>query len=226
MTTTTQPSPFFITDDQATASPYWEARHELADAMRKLNALVVTSDLSESDCQDITREVAALTHRLSARDQYPGIVAWSKAKKFGDMPRINYEVLSIGGRSHPGAPGMKMRREGDDTIGTVTFDGAFEGPPGCVHGGWVAALFDQFMGMVHMVGGNPGMTGGLSVRYVKPTPLYTELTLVGHHEVVSERRTKVTGEMLANGEVTATCEAMFVRAPTAFLMESFGLSAD
>ncbi len=70
------------------------------------------------------------------------------------------------------------------------------------------------------------MTGGLSVRYVKPTPLYTELTLVGHHEVVSERRTKVTGEMLANGEVTATCEAMFVRAPTAFLMESFGLSAD
>ena len=108
MTTTTQPSPFFITDDQATASPYWEARHELADAMRKLNALVVTSDLSESDCQDITREVAALSHRLSARDQYPGIVAWSKAKKFGDMPRINYEVLSIGGRSHPGAPGMKM----------------------------------------------------------------------------------------------------------------------
>ena len=59
--------------------------------------------------------------------------------------------------------------------GTVTFGSAYEGPPGHVHGGYVAAAFDELLGMTQSLGGMPGMTGTLTVRYRRPTPLRTEL---------------------------------------------------
>ena len=53
------------------------------------------------------------------------------------------------------------------------FDFAYEGPPTCVHGGVIAETFDEVLGAANMVAGNPGMTGTLTVRYRKPTPLRT-----------------------------------------------------
>jgi hypothetical protein len=44
----------------------------------------------------------------------------------------------------------------------VTFGSAYEGPPGCVHGGYVAAAFDEMLGFVQSLGGNPGMTARLT----------------------------------------------------------------
>ena len=60
-------------------------------------------------------------------------------------------------------------------LGLVRFGSAYEGPPGHVHGGFVAAAFDEVLGYVQSLGGRPGMTGTLTVRYRSPTPLYTEL---------------------------------------------------
>ena len=39
----------------------------------------------------------------------------------------------------------------------------------------VAAAFDEVLGFVQSLSGRPGMTGTLTVRYRKPTPLHTEL---------------------------------------------------
>ena len=57
------------------------------------------------------------------------------------------------------------------------FDWAYEGPPTCVHGGVIAETFDEMLGAANMVAGNPGMTGTLTVRYRKPTPLRTPLRI-------------------------------------------------
>ena len=51
----------------------------------------------------------------------------------------------------------------------------YEGPPGHVHGGFVAAAFDEVLGFVQSTTGQPGMTGTLTIRYRKPTPLDTDL---------------------------------------------------
>ena len=58
--------------------------------------------------------------------------------------------------------------------GQAWFDCAYEGPPTCVHGGVIAETFDEMLGAANMVAGNPGMTGTLTVRYRKPTPLRTD----------------------------------------------------
>ena len=57
------------------------------------------------------------------------------------------------------------------------FDYPYEGPPTCVHGGVIAETFDEVLGAANMVAGHPGMTGTLTIRYRKPTPLRTPLRI-------------------------------------------------
>jgi acyl-coenzyme A thioesterase PaaI-like protein len=101
--------------------------------------------------------------------------------------------------------------DGDRAHGTVNCGWAYEGPPGHIHGGYVAAIFDQFMGMAQMIGKQPGMTGTLKVRYLRPTPLKTELQLEAWLDRVEGRKTIISAEMRNGDTVTATCEALFIR---------------
>ena len=50
---------------------------------------------------------------------------------------------------------------------TAWFDYPYEGPPSCVHGGVIAATFDEILGAANMVAGSPGMTGTLTVRSMR-----------------------------------------------------------
>ena len=68
-----------------------------------------------------------------------------------------------------------MRREGDEAVLTVTLGSAFEGAPGRAHGGVVATLIDEAMGMVLHIVGTPAFTGRLTVNYRAPTPLNEHL---------------------------------------------------
>jgi hypothetical protein len=47
---------------------------------------------------------------------------------------------------HPLRPELAIAHESGVTRGTVNFGVTFEGPPGCVHGGFVAHFFDQILG--------------------------------------------------------------------------------
>jgi acyl-coenzyme A thioesterase PaaI-like protein len=109
------------------------------------------------------------------------------------------------------APPVTMRIEDDRAIGKVTVGWAYEGPPGTLHGGYVAAIFDQFLGMAQAIGKQPGMTGTLITRFHKRTPLNTELRLVAWVEKLEGRKTFVSGEMYAGDTLTASCEGIFVR---------------
>jgi hypothetical protein len=75
----------------------------------------------------------------------------------------------------------------------------------------VAALFDQFMGIAQALGGQPGMTGTLSVRYHRRTPLHAELQFTGKLLRTEGRKTIVHAQLLANGVICAECEGLFVR---------------
>jgi acyl-coenzyme A thioesterase PaaI-like protein len=117
------------------------------------------------------------------------------------------------------APGLQTWNDGDTVRGSVQFDWAYEGPPDHVHGGWVAAVLDHFMGMAQMRSGAPGMTGGLDVRYVKPTPIGKKLDLVATLERVGSRKNRVRAEMSCEGHVTAKADAVFVQPRSAIFTE-------
>jgi acyl-coenzyme A thioesterase PaaI-like protein len=87
---------------------------------------------------------------------------------------------------------------------------AYEGPPGCVHGGFVAAAFDEVLGSTQSLAGRPGMTARLIVNYRSPTPLQTELRFVGRVVRVEGRKTFTEGTVHAGDRLCAESEALFV----------------
>ena len=98
----------------------------------------------------------------------------------------------------------------------VCLDEAYQGPPGCVHGGYLAAIFDNLLGVLpyRLTGQKGAFTGRLTVRYRALTPLNTELVLTGRLTNVRSRRVTTAGQCHADGRLTAEAEALFVR-PTA-----------
>lgn len=122
-----------------------------------------------------------------------------------------FDHSPMSGRANPVAPPAELWVDGDGTVhGRATFSGAYEGPPGCVHGGYVAALFDEILGLANSTGGMPGMTGTLTVRYRKPTPLRTELRLVARLDRNDGRKNFCSSELYAGEELCAESEGIFV----------------
>jgi hypothetical protein len=65
--------------------------------------------------------------------------------------------------------------DAEHAAGTVTFPLAFEGPPGLVHGGFLAVFFDCVTQHHNCAAALSGRTRALTVTYRRPTPVHTEL---------------------------------------------------
>ena len=112
--------------------------------------------------------------------------------------------------ANPLAPPVEMEVLDETVRGRVRWGAAYEGPPGCVHGGHIAAAFDEVLGMTQSITGTPGMTGILTIRYRSPTPLHTDLTFVARVARVDGRKIYTEGT-LANGDVVcAEGEGLFI----------------
>jgi len=96
----------------------------------------------------------------------------------------------------------------------------YQGYPGVVHGGIVAAILDETAGravMLHRSDDNLMVTLRLTVRYRRPTPTGTPLTAVGWVERMGGVGTRVAGEIrLPDGTVTAEGEAVLADVPEEF----------
>ncbi len=118
----------------------------------------------------------------------------------------------VSGKRNPVATPMRIWREGDNVRGEVTFTPTYAGPPDSVHGGIIAAVFDEVLAMANVVSGNAGFTGTLTIRYHKTTPLNTPVELFGENLRQDGRKQVSRGEMRVNGELTASAEGLFISA--------------
>ena len=114
---------------------------------------------------------------------------------------------------------LKINWHNDSETGqvraTVIVPEHFNGYPGIVHGGIVAAILDETAGRAILLDGDPDdlmVTLKLEVKYRRPTPTGQPLTAVGWVIRRTESRAQVAGELrLADGTITAQCEALIVR---------------
>lgn len=129
-------------------------------------------------------------------------------------PSAIFDRSPVMGLANPIAAPVHLRvtGEGDDrrVEGHAVFGAAYEGPPGCVHGGQVAAAFDDVLGLAQTFSGRIGMTGTLTIRYRSPTPLHEELSFRARMERVEGRKTFTTGTCHAGDRLTAEAEAVFI----------------
>ena len=70
---------------------------------------------------------------------------------------------------------LEARIEGDLVVADMQFAPWFQGGPGVVHGGAVAAFFDDLMGFVPVAHLVPAVTARLEIDYRRPIPLGTSV---------------------------------------------------
>jgi len=190
-------------------TPRRAALFRVADAIRGvLHAMVQTTapiEVIEAVADDVEQAADRFSGHTS-KSMYEG---FAEAANAGE-PFGFFDHSPMLGEANPLAPPIRLWLEGDRILGTATFGAAYEGPPGCVHGGYVAAAFDEVLGSTQSLSGSPGMTGRLTVHYRKPTPLQTELRFEGWIEDVTGRKILTRGELRAGEVLCAEAEGLFI----------------
>lgn len=205
-------NPFTSPDIKPPLDDNWAARRELADAIRALTeALVGTT----SDAATLRAAADAVNEQRAALDRAPRILgrkAFEQAEngRYGTWRSLSYELSPMDGKANPIAAPLITWVEDGVGHGRARLGWAYEGPPGTVHGGFVCALFDHFLGIAQIMTGQPGVTGAINVRFHLPTPLNTELRLIGRVKEVKGRKNVLTGELWAGDVMTASCEGVFI----------------
>jgi acyl-coenzyme A thioesterase PaaI-like protein len=115
------------------------------------------------------------------------------------------------GRGSPTGPPLRYEKHDGRAVGRGTYTAAYEGPRGYVHGGWIALTFDELLGMVNFDATDPQVTGRLSIRYRRPTPLHVEVVAEAWKDRSDGARAIVRGRLTVDGVVTAEAEGLFVR---------------
>ena len=195
----------------------WQARREFAAQLRQLCELAVTADVPAAQLSLYSTQLREQAEALSSLPMRRGKMAHINASEDVDGERfrreldiVNHELSVLTGPVNPLAAPLNLWFEGDKVHGRATMGWRYEGPPGCVHGGFVAALFDHFLGAGQLLASQAGPTGTLKVRYSRPTPIDCELELLGWVESEQGRKNSLRGEMRANGVLTASCEGLFI----------------
>lgn len=72
------------------------------------------------------------------------------------------------GDQNPASQALSLAVAADSVVGDVTLEARHQGAPGLAHGGAVAALFDEALGIAVHVTGVPAVTARLEVNYRRP----------------------------------------------------------
>jgi Thioesterase superfamily len=203
--------PFASEEITPALSAEWEAKRRVAAALRELDEVLVSSTPPVTELHALATRLEETARDFARHPRLYGRLAFVEDGGHGNFRQIAHELNPLSGISNPLAPPLNIWIDGTTAHGRATLGWTYEGPPGSVHGGYVAALFDQFMGMAQAIGGQPGMTGTLSIRYHRRTPLNTELSLQGGVSRLEGRKTFVYATMHADGVLTAECEGIFIR---------------
>jgi len=146
----------------------------------------------------------------------------------------NSDHCFICGRLNPQGLHMTFFDNGvDEVYADYAVPAAYEGYPGLAHGGIVAAMLDEIVGRVAMIGDHHNfmMTVRLELKYRHPVPTETPLHLVGRVERMRGRLGKAIGELyLPDSTLAVEAALTLADIPADFLAgadpEAFGWRVD
>jgi len=193
----------------ALPSGAWAAKRKLAAKLRELAEIVVTTDAPEEDLAMAIEAADEVRRALASHPRRTFKDGFSSCKDPRDFA-VFADRTALTGESNPISPPMRLVKDGTNAVGLVTFGPSYEGIPGCVHGGFVAAAFDQVFGYLQVINDRGGVTAALDVRYRRPTPMNVELRVEATTTEVNGKRSVVAAKMHANGVVTAEATGTFV----------------
>jgi hypothetical protein len=184
-----------------------DPKHRLAAEVRRLVEAVATLDADEvhgdtvDDLADRARELAdAVCAEPSVADKGGPHLAGGRAAPLEERSPIS-------GLGNPLSPPLTMVRTERGVSASAIYGWAHEGPPNTLHGGWVAAAFDEVLGVAQAA---TGFTGTLTIRMRAPTPLHTPVHYEGWLDRKEGRKAWALGTATANGIVVGEAEGIFI----------------
>jgi acyl-coenzyme A thioesterase PaaI-like protein len=181
----------------------------LTDAVRRLIALTVTNTAPAAETAAVAAELDRLADRLEPYVPDPPLPRFPGMGDAGTTMVDNMPFDAVVGAFNPMALPVEVEVVGDHAVGRACFTTPYEGPPGCVQGGVIAAVFDIVLSAANHAKGVAGPTVSLTMRYRRPTLLHRDLVVEAEVAETDGRRTRAVGRLVQDGEVTVECEGTF-----------------
>jgi uncharacterized protein (TIGR00369 family) len=111
--------------------------------------------------------------------------------------------------------GMKLKftydEAGNSFVSTFRLGKRYTGPPDHCHGGIIATILDEAMGKVNKLRHVIALTSEITVKYLKPVPLYKPLRVESREVAVHGPKHINMAEILnERGEVLARSQGLFI----------------
>jgi hypothetical protein len=146
---------------------------ELASLLRRVTGLALALEHDDPALAQLLKQLRAAEQSLAA------VAATDPTPRIGDHSQPEQRVYIDHARDigayNPCFPEYTIGVDGDHAHGTVSFPIVYEGPPGVVHGGFLATFFDCAIQHHNCDVGVAGKTTSLLVEFHRPTPIETEL---------------------------------------------------
>lgn len=186
---------------------------ELAHLAARVRALVAAVVTGAAPRAPLVAAAAAVDEALAALGPFvPATPAPRHARGgHGTAPGDMMPFDPVVGRMNPLAPPIEIGWDGEKAVARASLGVPWEGPPGCVHGGVIAAVFDQVFNVANLMAGVAGPTARLELRYRRPTPLATPIVFEGWVARTEGRRVHTEGRLRHHDEVTVHASGEFVR---------------
>jgi acyl-coenzyme A thioesterase PaaI-like protein/molybdopterin converting factor small subunit len=190
-----------------------DPRLAAAAGVRQLAHAISAHEADDTTLHRISELVAVVVPALERTPRRERIVP-----TFGEGAAIDTKAKgrhpmddrAVAGPANATSVDFEARREGDEVIADACFGAAFEGAPGRVHGGMVAAVFDDLVGFILGMVGQPGFTGRLTVHYHAPVPTERPVEFRARLRERAERTLVVDADVRLDDRILATCEATMV----------------
>ncbi|TVR21289.1 MAG: PaaI family thioesterase [Nitriliruptor sp.] len=203
------------------------ARAAAATAVRRLGHALMAHEVDDELLQRVAEQVDGLAIEAERAGRRHRDIGEVTRRMFEEdipdhAPVVHFDECFVSGPWNPLGIGIEVVRDGEAAVAQIVLGTAFEGGPGMAHGGIVAALFDDVLGYLLTLHGIPGFTGELTVRYLRPTPVETPLSLRGWVVERSGRRLRTAAQLHAGDELVASATAVFVEIDAARLWAARG----
>lgn len=184
----------------------------LADQVRRLIRLTVSIAPSPQETAELTAQLIAVADRMEGHVPDVPLPRYAPAEegRSGGSPVEDSMPFDLTvGRFNPLALPVRLTAEPPKVLGRGVFTVAYEGVPGCVHGGALAATFDIVLSAANTIAGTTGPTVRLSLRYRRPTLTNEETLFEGWVTRATDRRVFSEGRITQGGVVTVEAEGEF-----------------
>jgi acyl-coenzyme A thioesterase PaaI-like protein len=179
---------------------------QLAESVRRLVDATIRTEVDVATVAAVKNTIDWATDQLST-SLMPG--------SFGVQSNPDGQSIALGnaviGARNPVAPPLVIHHQPDGLVSTnFVLGAAYEGPPGHVHGGVCALVLDHVLGATAHQPGKPAVTGTLTLRYLRGTPLGQPLRAQAHVDRLDGTKIFAVGHIADANGVTVQAEGVFI----------------